>query len=149
MPRKRRRDEEEAGEEEIMITPLVDVVFLLLIFFLVTAALKKPTRIWDINLPAETYATSGRFTPDEIILTFMPDKGGESAFHVSDKAGGTRENVSMTELRKVLSAASSRTPRPQVRIDADTSVRMYRVAEIMDVLRNYQLRDVAFRAHDR
>lgn len=140
-----RRDEEEAGEEEIMITPLVDVVFLLLIFFLVTASLKKPTREWDIDLPADTYATAGKFRKNEVIITFMPD----GTMHVADKVGGTREKAGMTELRKVLEQAAQQVPRPHVRLDADRNVKLGTVAEVVDILRNYELRDISFRAKDR
>ncbi|GDY12315.1 hypothetical protein LBMAG53_11930 [Planctomycetota bacterium] len=150
MARISKRDEEEPGEEEIMIVPLVDVVFLLLIFFLVTASMKKPIREWDIDLPASSFAQTGKFRTDEIIITFVHDPAKKASYYnIGSNSTGSREHVSMTELKTVLEGAKKITPRPHIRLDIDRNVIMYQVAEVVDVLHSNDFRDIAFRAHDR
>ena len=144
------RDEEEPGEEEIMIVPLVDVVFLLLIFFLVTASLKKPIREWDIDLPKESFAATGTFKADEIIITFVPDLAKRGMwFNVGSNALGSREKVSRTELDTIIKQAQAASPRPHIRLDVDRRISMADVAEVMDVLQAHGFSGISFRAHDR
>ncbi len=148
-------DEEEPGEEEIMIVPLVDIVFLLLIFFIVTSSFRKPIREWDVQLPESTYAAKGAYRADELIIVFMANKDPKTGKVevwknlVSAKDGGVRERVTETELRKVFFAAQSRTPIPVVRLEIDRSVPHYHVAETIDSLHSFNLRNIAFRARDR
>ena len=161
--RRHRRDEDEPGEEEIMIVPLVDIVFLLLIFFLVTSSFRKPIREWDINLPDSTYASKGKFRNDELVIVFMarqdPKSGKVEVWKnlvyawsktASDPGGKEiKENISETELRKVFFLAQSKMTRPTVRMEIDRSVPYFSVAEVLDSLYSFNLRDVTFRARDR
>lgn len=145
-----RHEEEEPGEEEIMIVPLVDVVFLLLIFFLVTASLKKPIREWDITLPKESYAKTGKFRTDELIITFVPDlEKKANYFNIGSNSTGSKEKVSRTELITLLREAQKASPRPHVRLDVDRRVSMVDVAEVMDILHSFDFTAISFRAHDR
>ena len=145
-----RHEEEEPGEEEIMIVPLVDVVFLLLIFFLVTASLKKPIREWDIILPKESYAKTGKFRTDELIITFVPDLEKKvNYFNIGSNSTGSKEKVSRTELITLLREAQNVSPRPHIRLDVDRRVAMNDVAEVMDILHSFDFVQISFRAHDR
>jgi len=161
--RRHRRDEEEPGEEEIMIVPLVDIVFLLLIFFLVTSSFRKPIREWDISLPESTYAARGKYRNDELVIAFMAKQDPKSGkvevwknlvYAWSKTAGDpggkeTKENISETELRKVFFRAQSKMTRPTVRMEIDRSVPYFAVAEVIDSLYSFNLRDISFRARDR
>lgn len=161
--RRHHRDEEEPGEEEIMIVPLVDIVFLLLIFFLVTSSFRKPIREWDIALPDSTYAAKGKFRNDEMVLGFMakqdPKSGklevwknltyarSKTATDPGEKI--IQEKISETEFRNLLFKAQSAMIRPVVRLEIDRSVPYYSVAECIDTLHSFGLRNITFRARDR
>ena len=161
--RSHKRDQDEPGEEEIMIVPLVDIVFLLLIFFLVTSSFRKPIREWDINLPESTYAAKGKYRNDEMTIIFMAKQDAKSGrvqvwknlvyawSKTADQAAGkeVKENISETELRKVFFQAQARMTRPTVRLEIDRSVPYFAVAEVLDSLYSFNLRDISFRARDR
>ncbi|GDY13889.1 hypothetical protein LBMAG53_27670 [Planctomycetota bacterium] len=156
-------DEEEPGEEEIMIVPLVDIVFLLLIFFIVTSSFRKPIREWDVKLPDSTYAAKGKFRNDELVIAFLAKQDAKSGkiqvwknlvyawSKTPTDPGGkeVKENVTETEMRKVFFAAQSKMTRPVVRMEIDRSVPYFAVAEVLDSLHSFNLRDVTFRARDR
>lgn len=147
-----RLEDDDAGDEEIpALVSLIDILVVLIIFFLVTSAFKKPIRTWDIDLPADTYAHSERPAPDELVITFLPSGSGaaDTLVHVGSTWAGTREKATLGELRTILADAASRPSRPSVRLDVDRQVRMYQVAEVIDMLRTNGLQDVAFRARDR
>jgi biopolymer transport protein ExbD len=144
----RRDDDGGMADDDVPMTPLIDAVFLLLIFFIVTASLKKPVREWDLDLAADSYGVSSKFRNNEIIISVTP----KGQLHLYD-GSQTIENVSKTELAKVLGHAGEAPARgeerPHVRIDADRNVKMFQVAEVVDLLANYQLHDISFRAKDR
>lgn len=147
-----RLDDDDAADEEIpALVSLIDILVVLIIFFLVTSAFKKPIRTWDVNLPADTYAQSERPAPDEMVITFMPSSAnaGDTVVHVGSTWSGTREKATLGELRTLLADAARRPAKPSVRLDVDRDVRMYQVAEVLDLLRTNGLQDVAFRARDR
>jgi biopolymer transport protein ExbD len=147
-----RLDDDDAADEEIpALISLIDILVVLIIFFLVTSAFKKPIRTWDINLPADTYAQSARPKPDEIVITFLPSgaTAGETMVHVASTWTGTREKATLGELRTILADAARRPAKPAVRLDVDRQVKMYQVAEVIDLLRTNGLQDVGFRAKDR
>lgn len=164
MGRRHHRDEEEPGEEEIMIVPLVDIVFLLLIFFLVTSSFRKPIREWDVNLPDSTYAAKGKFNNDEIVIAFMAQQDAKSGklevwknfAYARSKTGkepapraDIQEKITETELRTKLFKAQAAVIRPVVRLEVDRSVPYYSVAETIDTLHSFGLRNITFRARDR
>lgn len=161
--RTHRRDEDEPGEEEIMIVPLVDIVFLLLIFFLVTSSFRKPIREWDVSLPESTYAEKGKYRNDELVIAFMAKQDAKTGkvevwknlvyawSKTATDPGGKeiKENISETEMRKVFYQAQQKMTRPTVRMEIDRSVPYFAVAEVLDSLYSFHLRDVSFRARDR
>lgn len=147
-----RLDDDDAADEEIpALVSMIDILVVLIIFFLVTSAFKQPIRTWDIDLPADTYAHSARPKLDEVVITFLPAVGtaGDTTVHVASSWTGTREKATMGELRSILADAARRPEKPSVRLDVDRQVRMYQVAEVVDLLRTNGLQDVAFRARDR
>lgn len=147
-----RLDDDDAADEEIpALVSLIDILVVLIIFFLVTSAFKKPIRTWDIDLPADTYAHSVRSKPDEVVITFLPSgaNAGDTLVHVASSWTGTREKASLGELRTILADAAQRPLKPAIRLDVDKQVRMYQVAEVIDLLRTNGLQDIGFRARDR
>jgi biopolymer transport protein ExbD len=153
MARMRLEDDDAADEEIPALVSLIDILVVLIIFFLVTSAFKKPIRTWDIDLPADTYAQSARPKPDEVVITFLPSAASAGAadtlVHVASTWTGTREKATLGELRTILADAAQRPSKPAIRLDVDRQVRMYQVAEVIDLLRTNGLQDVAFRARDR
>ena len=148
---------------DVNMSPMVDMTFLLLIFFLVTSSFRKPIREWDINLPESTYAAKGKYRNDEMTIVFMAKQDAKSGrvqvwknlvyawSKTADEAAGkeVKENISETELRKVFFQAQGRMTRPTVRLEIDRSVPYFAVAEVLDSLYSFNLRDISFRARDR
>jgi len=52
-------------------------------------------------------------------------------------------------LRKVFFQAQAKMTRPTVRMEIDRSVPYFAVAEVIDSLYSFNLRDISFRARDR
>ncbi|GDY12254.1 hypothetical protein LBMAG53_11320 [Planctomycetota bacterium] len=146
-------DNDDEGDDEMpQFISLIDILVVLIIFFLVTSAFKAPVRTWDIQLPADTYALSARPKKEQLVITLVPGpdpKRAETLIHLGTSWAGSREKATLTEVRTILADAAARPGKPTVRLDVDRKVQMESVAEILDLLRINELRDVSFRAKDR
>jgi len=111
------------------MTPLVDVVFLLLIFFLVSTSFKKDELALLLDLPA-SQAQQQMVHKEDVNIELSSDnialKGKKITFEELD-----------TELSKVLD-----TKRP-INVRIDKEVRYERIIQLFDVLKKYNLNNLA------
>lgn len=111
------------------LTPLIDVVFLLLIFFLVTSVFKKEDMALFLNLPKSSYSTQKINTKD-INIFVTPEK-----INFEDK------EVNFEDLEQHLSNVRDKNRLINVRIDKE--VKYQRIMNILDVLKKYELTNLA------
>lgn len=111
------------------LTPLIDVVFLLLIFFLVTSVFKKEDMALLLNLPKSSYSTQEVNTKDINI------------FVTPEKINFENKEVSFEDLEQVLSGVIDKNKLINVRIDKE--VKYQRVMNILDILKKYELTNLA------
>ena len=111
------------------LTPLIDVVFLLLIFFLVTSVFKKEDMALLLNLPKSSYSTQELNTKDINI------------FVTTEKINFENKEVSFEDLEQVLSEVIDKNKLINVRIDKE--VKYQRVMNILDILKKYELTNLA------
>lgn len=111
------------------LTPLIDVVFLLLIFFLVTSVFKKEDMALLLNLPKSSYSTQEVNTKD-INIFVTPEK-----INFEDK------EVSFEDLEQLLFNIIDKNKLINVRIDKE--VKYQRVMNILDILKKYELTNLA------
>jgi biopolymer transport protein ExbD len=111
------------------MTPLVDVVFLLLIFFLVSTAFKKEELALLLNLPVSE-AQAQQIQREEVNIelseTKLALKGKELSFE---------------ELDAALSEVTDKKSPVNVRIDKE--VRYERIVRLFDLLKKYELNNLA------
>lgn len=111
------------------MTPLVDVVFLLLIFFLVSTVFKKEELALLLNLPASQ--TSTQITEREKISIELSET--ELALE--------GETITFEALDASLSKVNDNKRPVHVRIDK--AVRYERVVALFDILKRYELNNLA------
>ncbi len=111
------------------LTPLIDVVFLLLIFFLVTSVFKKEDMAILLNLPTSSYSTQ-EVNSKEINI-----------FVTTEKINFENEEVTFEDLEQNLSNITDKKKLINVRIDKE--VKYQRVMNILDILKKYELTNLA------
>lgn len=111
------------------MTPLVDVVFLLLIFFLVSTAFKKDQLALLLNLPSSE-APVEMVKKEEVNIELSSEKialkGKEITFEQLD--------ISLSQVKDKKSSVN-------VRIDKE--VRYERIIKLFDLLKKYDLNNLA------
>lgn len=132
-----RRDDEQ-DRVEIQMAPMIDCVFLLLIFFLVTASLKKPHRELQITLPYASAAKVAKMDFDQLILSV----NAEGEVFINGRL------LTEQQLLHRLELASSRDPKPRVRIDGDQQARYFHIARLANLCQVYGLNTVGLRIND-
>lgn len=111
------------------LTPLIDVVFLLLIFFLVTSVFKKEDLAMLLNLPKAEYSTQNVNSKDVNIYVNL------------EKIQLDKKEVTIEELDIELSKIINKNSLINVRIDKE--VKYQRIMNILDLLKKYQLDNLA------
>jgi len=111
------------------LTPLIDVVFLLLIFFLVTSVFKKEDVALLLNLPKSSYST------EEVNIKDI------NIFVTTEKINFENEEVSFEDLEQYLSNIEDKNKLINVRIDKE--VKYQRLVNILDILKKYELTNLA------
>lgn len=111
------------------LTPLIDVVFLLLIFFLVTSVFKKEDMALLLNLPKSSYSTQEVNTKDINIYVTL------------EKINLEENEISFEDLEQFLSNVQDKNKLINVRIDKE--VKYQRVMNILDILKKYELTNLA------
>ena len=111
------------------MTPLVDVVFLLLIFFLVSTAFKKDQLALLLDLPS-SQAPVEMVKKEEVNIELS-----------SDKIALKGKEISFEELDTSLSEVEDKKSPINVRIDKE--VRYERIIKLFDLLKKYDLNNLA------
>ncbi len=111
------------------MTPLVDVVFLLLIFFLVSTVFKKEELALLLNLP--TSQASAQMIEQEKISIEL----SQTELALKGKT------VTFDDLDAALSQVSDKKRPVNVRIDKE--VRYERIIQLLDILKKYELNNLA------
>ena len=111
------------------MTPLIDVVFLLLIFFLVSTAFKKDELALLLNLP--TSHSSSKMNEKRKITIEL----SVTELALEDK------KVTFDALDATLSQVSDTKQPVYVRIDKE--VRYERIIKLFDILKKYELNNLA------
>jgi biopolymer transport protein TolR len=122
---------------EINVVPYIDVMLVLLIIFMVTAPLVTPGLI---ELPSVSKASSAPVAPLEVVI-----KEDRSVILRSrDSRGAVTEErrVARGEIAKLVRERQAKTPDVPVLIAADKNVRYEAVLNVMDELRQLQVRRV-------
>ena len=116
---------------EINVVPLVDIILVVLIIFMVTAPMVlKPTI--DVNLPK---AASGEDTPPTP-LTIAIGHDGEVALN--------GKPASLTEVAAFATSLAKDKPDTAAILEADKSVTLERLTELIDVVKASGIKKVAF-----
>ncbi|BCD61641.1 MULTISPECIES: biopolymer transporter ExbD [unclassified Nitratiruptor] len=111
------------------MTPLIDVVFLLLVFFLVSTVFKKDELALLLNLPSSK--SSAKTIEKEKITIELSS---------TELALGGKK-VSFKELDGSLARVADKKQPVFVRIDKD--VRYERIVKLLDILKKYELNNIA------
>ena len=123
------------GEDEpiasINVVPLVDIILVVLIIFMVTAPLVMKPSI-DVNLPK---AASGNESPPTP-LTIALGRDGEIALN--------GKPTSLTEIATFAAQLTRDKPDTAAILEADKSVTLERLTELIDVVKAAGVKKVAF-----
>lgn len=123
----------------IAMAPLIDVVFLLLIFFLVSTVTKSPPKdVETLELPTMEQTQQVKKEELDFLVISIESDG---AFYVD----GVPSN--RTEMREVLARHSRENPDDRIRLDADRNAPIRAVAEVLDLIRVYNLPNFGIKAH--
>lgn len=116
---------------EINMTPLVDVMLVLLIIFIITVPVMK--HAVHIDLPRASNSAQD-VRPERI--RFSIDAQGAYYWNES--------KVEDAELPRLLQAAASKSPQPELHIQGDRSVRYERVAQAMSAAKRAGISKIGF-----
>ena len=119
---------------EINVVPYIDVMLVLLVIFMVTAPLMNPGQI---DLPQVGESLSPPVSPLEVVIR------KDNSLALRDHArGGKESRVTREELVAILKGREGEFADQPVVISADKSVRYEEVINVMDLLRQQQIRKV-------
>ncbi len=119
---------------EINVVPYIDVMLVLLVIFMITAPLMNPGQI---DLPQVGESLPPPVAPLEVIIH------KDSSLALRDhQRGGKESRVSREELLAILKSRQGEFAEQSVVISADKDVRYEEVVNVMDVLRQQQIRKV-------
>lgn len=107
----------------IELTPVIDIVFLLLIFFLVATTFQQSEREMQIALPEAESGGPISVSLRELVVNIQAD----GAIIVSGR------NVSVEDLRTIISEAVDANPEQKVTVRADRDATYNRVVGVLDV----------------
>lgn len=116
---------------EINVVPLVDIILVVLIIFMVTAPMVLKPSI-DVNLPK---AASGENSPPTP-LTIALGRDGEVALN--------GRPASLTEIAAFATQLAKDKPDVAAILEADKSVTLERLTELIDVVKSSGVKKVAF-----
>jgi len=119
---------------EINVVPYIDVMLVLLVIFMVTAPMMNPGQI---DLPQVGESLAPPVSPLEVVIK------KDSSLALRDHArGGQESRVTRDELIAILKGREGEFADQPVVISADKSVRYEEVINVMDVLRQQQIKKV-------
>lgn len=119
---------------EINVVPYIDVMLVLLVIFMVTAPLMNPGQI---DLPQVGESLAPPVSPLEVVIK------KDNSLALRDHArGGQESRVTRDELVAILKGREGEFADQPVVISADKSVRYEEVINVMDVLRQQQIKKV-------
>lgn len=130
-----RESEEEA---DVSMSPLIDCVFLLLIFFLVSTMTRKQQKDIDILLPQSISA--GKVVPSDDFLVIGIDADGAIFYE--------GEPTTLNQLHLDLREIGIANPDQYIRLDADETVPLHRVVQVLDLCQFNHLANVGIRTYD-
>ena len=116
---------------EINVTPLVDVMLVLLIIFMITVPVMKQSV--ELELPR---ANSQPLDAQPQTVRLAVDARGQYWWNEAP--------VSDQDLVRMLRAAATRDPQPELHIRGDKDVRYERVAQVMALAQQAGLRKIGF-----
>jgi biopolymer transport protein TolR len=119
---------------EINVVPYIDVMLVLLVIFMITAPLMNPGQI---DLPQVGESLPPPVAPLEVVIR----KDNTLALR-DHQRGGQESRVSQQELLAILKSRQHEFAEQPVVISADKSVRYEEVINVMDMLRQQQIRKV-------
>lgn len=122
-------------KNEINVVPYIDVMLVLLVIFMVTAPMMTTA---NIDLPSVAKASQGADKALEVTI-----RADRTLAFVDRARGGSEHEVSPKELTKVILEAQERDPDQPVLISGDKNVKYEAVLEIMDKLKQQQVKRVA------
>jgi biopolymer transport protein TolR len=126
---------------EINVVPYIDVMLVLLVIFMITAPLMNPGQI---DLPQVGESLPPPVAPLEVIIR----KDNTLALRDHGR-GGQESRVSQKELLVILKSRQQEFAEQPVVISADKSVRYEEVINVMDMLRQQQIRKVGLLTQNR
>lgn len=119
---------------EINVVPYIDVMLVLLVIFMVTAPMMNPGQI---DLPQVGESLAPPVSPLEVVIK------KDNSLALRDHArGGKESRVTRDELVAILKGREGEFADQPVVISADKSVRYEEVINVMDVLRQQQIKKV-------
>ena len=119
---------------EINVVPYIDVMLVLLVIFMVTAPMMNPGQI---DLPQVGESLAPPVSPLEVVIK------KDNTLALRDHArGGKESRVTRDELVAILKGREGEFADQPVVISADKSVRYEEVIDVMDVLRQQQIKKV-------
>ena len=119
---------------QINVVPYIDVMLVLLVIFMVTAPLMNPGQI---DLPQVGESLAPPVSPLEVVIK------KDNSLALRDHArGGQESRVTRDELVAILKGREGEFADQPVVISADKSVRYEEVINVMDVLRQQQIKKV-------
>ena len=119
---------------EINVVPYIDVMLVLLVIFMVTAPMMNPGQI---DLPQVSESLAPPVSPLEVVIK------KDNTLALRDHArGGKESRVTRDELVAILKGREGEFADQPVVISADKSVRYEEVIDVMDVLRQQQIKKV-------
>lgn len=116
-----------SGDLILEITPLIDVVFLLLIFFLVATSFEDTKSGIKIDLPTSTI----RELQDVKEIRIAIDRNKQLTLTFKEKGKQQQQNVTLSNLKSILSAKLKDTKEKNVMISADKSLDYGMIVNIM------------------
>jgi biopolymer transport protein ExbD len=116
---------------EINVVPLVDIILVVLIIFMVTAPMVLKPSI-DVNLPKAASGEDSPATP----LTIAIGREGEVALN--------GKPASLTEIAAFATELAKDKPDSAAILEADKSVTLERLTELIDVVKAAGIKRVAF-----
>lgn len=126
---------------QINVVPYIDVMLVLLVIFMVTAPLVNPGQI---ELPRVGETSAPPMQPLEVSI--RTDK----SLWLRDRAlGAAEQRVSRNDLIKAVRQKQAANPEQAVVIAADKEVRYEAVLDVMDLLRQNQVKKVGLLAKPR
>lgn len=136
MARTFRRQRQTHPIAELNVTNLIDLGFLLLIIFMITTSSSKEEQTIPVNLPGEARSAQAKIDSGTRFVAVSVDAHGQ--YYLENLP------IGLDDLRERLRAYAAESKPPIMRIRGDGQVEYSRIIQLMDELKQANLRQVTF-----